>query len=112
MQDTGNASQYLQELPAALKNFEAKRGFPFDQQAIQGLFAAADFLGVTSYPQTNPNFTAQQLETATDQFSKEMSLFGVNVSDLNVAKVGHERASELQCRIMEHLVLVSTVSLY
>lgn len=59
----------------------------FNFSSIAELYAATDFIGISSYPSLKPNFTTPQLEAATEQFDFEIGQFGVNLKDLVNNKV-------------------------
>lgn len=83
VQDLVDPSQYLTLYPAAFAPLKPQ----FDLEAIQDLFNAVDFIGISSYPSLTPNFELSQIESATYQFVEEISSFGVDIVDLIFNKV-------------------------
>jgi hypothetical protein len=82
-QDMIDPSEYLKEFPAA---FESQKK-NFDTKAIAKAYAVADFIGISNYASMRPNFDIKELESATFQFAREASYFGVDVKDLIFNKV-------------------------
>eukprot|EP00884_Botryococcus_braunii_P004939 jgi/Botrbrau1/14446/Bobra.0014s0091.1 len=78
LQDLIDPSEYLKQFPAA---FESQRG-NFDTRAIARAYDAADFIGISNYASMQPGFQLKELESATFQFAREASYFGVDVKDL------------------------------
>ena len=81
MQDLVDTSQYLSLYPAAFAQYEATT-YVFDNEAIQSLYSAVDFIGISSYTSLSPSFTINQIEGATYQYAQEITSFGVDLSDL------------------------------
>lgn len=77
-------SQYLQLFPAAF----APKKSQFDLVSLSTLYNSVDFIGISAYPSLTPNFTLNQIESATQQFDLEIKEFGINIKDLLFNKVG------------------------
>lgn len=82
-----DTSQYLSLYPAAFAEYEATT-YVFDSAAIQQLYSAVDFIGISSYTSLAPNFTINQIEGATYQYAQEIQSFGVDLSSLIFDQVG------------------------
>lgn len=78
MQDLVDPTQYLQLFPAAF----APKKSQFDLKSISTLYSSVDFIGISAYPSLTPNFTLNQIESATQQFDLEAQNFGINLKDL------------------------------
>ena len=84
MQDLVDPTQYLQLFPAAF----APKKSQFDLKGISTLYSSVDFVGISAYPSLTPNFTLNQIESATQQFDLEAQNFGINLKDLLFRQVG------------------------
>ena len=78
LQDLVDPSQYLALYPAAFEPLKPQ----FDLESIQDLYHSIDFIGISSYASSTPNFTIDKLESATFQFAHEIESFGVDIPDL------------------------------
>lgn len=76
-------SQYLQQFPAAFAPLKSS----FDLTSLSTLYSSVDFIGISAYPSLTPNFTTNQIESATQQFDLEVKEFGINLKDLIFNKV-------------------------
>jgi len=76
-------SQYLQQFPAAF----APKKSQFDLKGLSTVYNSVDFIGISAYPSLTPNFTVNQIESATQQFDLEIQNFGINIKDLIFNKV-------------------------
>jgi hypothetical protein len=83
LQDLIDPNEYLKQFPAA---FESQK-HNFDTNAIARAYDAADFIGISNYASMRPDFQVKELESATFQFAREASYFGVDVKDLIFNKV-------------------------
>ena len=54
----------------------------FNMPAIKTLFDTIDFFAISSYPSLTPDFKPAELDKAADEYSEEISLFGIDVHDL------------------------------
>ena len=84
IQDLVDPTQYLQLFPAAF----APKKSQFDLAGISTLYSSVDFIGISAYPSLTPNFTLNQIESATQQFDLEAQNFGINLKDLLFRQVG------------------------
>jgi hypothetical protein len=71
-------SQYLQLFPSAFAPLKSS----FDLTSLSTLYSSVDFIGISAYPSLTPNFTTNQIESATQQFDLEITQFGINLKDL------------------------------
>ncbi|CAL8461829.1 g1360 [Coccomyxa elongata] len=78
LQDMVDPSQYLQQFPAAFAPLKSS----FDLTSLSTLYSSVDFIGISAYPSLTPNFTTNQIESATQQFDLEVKEFGINLKDL------------------------------
>lgn len=70
--------EYLTQFPAAFAAIK----HTFDMPSIQAVFQSVNFVGVSTLIGQKPGFSAADLQHAVDFFDKELSYFGVNVSQL------------------------------
>ena len=84
IQDLVDPTQYLQLFPAAF----APKKSQFDLAGISTVYSTVDFIGISAYPSLTPNFTLNQIESATQQFDLEAQNFGINLKDLLFRQVG------------------------
>nr|QOL01152.1 putative extracellular protein CSOL_075 [Pseudococcomyxa simplex] len=78
LQDMVDPSQYLQQFPAAFAPLKSR----FDLTSLSTLYSSVDFIGISAYPSLKPNFTTNQIESATQQFDLEIKNFGIDIKDL------------------------------
>lgn len=71
-------SKYLEQFPAAFAPLKRQ----FDLTSISTLYSSVDFIGISAYPSLSPNFTTNNIESATQQFDLEIQNFGVNLKNL------------------------------
>ena len=87
-------SQYLQLFPAAFAPLKSS----FDLASLSSLYSSVDFIGISAYPSLSPNFTTNNIESATQQFDLEIANFGINLKDLIFNQVPWPRQSYCHVR--------------
>lgn len=89
-------SQYLQQFPAAFAPLKSR----FDLTSLSTLYSSVDFIGISAYPSLKPNFTTNQIESATQQFDLEIKNLGIDIKDLIFNQVSSPQAGlPFPCKI-------------